>query len=288
MKKLFFLLFILLIIPQLDAKQTIHEYLEDVDEYYYLVLGAKSPAGDSSAGIDIALGIQTYNKIIIRTEIEGNETKKVSKILIGHPCENSLIELSCDKWPYEEGIGVIKIIKNNLVISGTTVDDRRRAAKIIADYPNYQELKDNFFVIVKGNTLIVQDLEVEKAKIQSEFVCGDTICEPGEKFLCFVDCGKKTCNDICNEGKFREAKCRQIIDPKEPVCKENEVNKGQKYCTGERFCCCEKNTEKKEVTKEPEKIVIEVIKEPESKQWVIGAVIALVAILLTGYLLLRR
>jgi len=285
MKKILLLILLLVAIAPVDAKLTIYDYLQNVDEYYFLVLGDQSPATDSNAALDIALGIQTYNSgLQIKSVLESEISANASKILVGHPCENSLINLPCEEWPYEDGVGVIKVDKTDLIVSGTTPDDRRRAAKILQDYPNYLELQEDFFILVKGNTLIVQELTLEVAKAPSEFICGDGLCESGEKFLCIIDCQQTSCNDVCGEGNYVSAACEQITDPNQPICKEGWINKGQQYCTNNRFCCCE---EKSEAPIPKEEIVEEVIPKEESKAWIIGVVGALLAILLVGYLLLR-
>ena len=276
---------------QASAGTTIYDYLSDVDEFYYMVVGAQSPAGDASAGMDIALGIQNYNNLEISTVIEGTVSPNLSQILIGHPCENSLINLPCETWPYENGTGLIKVDGNYLIISGTTVDDRRRVAKIINEYPNYPELQQNFFVLVQGNTLVAQELTVERAKSSSEFICGDDICEPGEKYVCFVDCEQKNCNDICQEQGISNSICRKITDPSSPICYADEINKGSKYCTQGRYCCCKTKTvgqiPGEEQPKEPFQQQETENKNVENKLWVVGVISALIIFLLVGYMLIK-
>jgi len=66
-------------------------------------------------------------------------------IVVGGPCANSLVEdlfdMTCDGWAFESGEAVIKLADNGdnvaMLVAGTTADDTRRAAKVVADYSDY-------------------------------------------------------------------------------------------------------------------------------------------------------
>src|SRR3989344_762128 len=134
------------------AADSIYEYLQQVDENTKIVLGAKAKGGDSFAAIDVAIGIKKFNinrpdlETVIETEVKPQETK----ILIGNPCDNELIPLACDGWSYTEGQAIIRVSGNDLIIAGTTLEDTRRAAKIIAYYKSYEVLKETKSIIVTG------------------------------------------------------------------------------------------------------------------------------------------
>ncbi len=233
-------LLLLLITPTQAAVDSIYEYLRKMDANYEVVLGAKGKSGDSLAAADIVVALKKHLNMDIEPVIENATHVYTNKILIGHPCENSLIQLSCEQWPYDEGVGMIKMMGNDLVITGTTMDDRRRAAKVIAYFKDYQQLKQTKELLVLGETLKREDFEFQPVKKESEFVCGDTLCEIGEKISCPADCAQISCYKLCQEKQFADAACR---DPPSnvnlPFCLPDEVNQGAGYCGGEKVCCCQ-------------------------------------------------
>jgi len=242
MKKILFLLFLIIfgVLPSTYAAvDSIYDYIKKIDENYVVAVGLKGAAGESFAAADIVIGLKQELYVDIEPTIETLISPKINKILVGHPCGNSLIKLSCEKWPYEIGQAIIKIIGNDLIIAGTTVDDTRRAAKVIAHFKDYPLLKQSKFILVKGETLEIQDIEIEKAKTEREFVCGDNVCEPGEKFFCFSDCELKNCFIVCPEKGFDLSFCRDPpTNTNLPFCKEGEKNQGYGYCATGKVCCC--------------------------------------------------
>lgn len=248
MKKIFLLLIFLAIMP-LASASTITNVMEDIDEYYYLVLGDNAVGGDVSAATEIVLGLFKHNDLDVETVLEGEVSSNLPRILVGPPCGSEYMEqvlgYNCDSWPYEEGQALIKVDGNNIIVTGTTQNDRRRAGLILREYPEYSALDNHSFILVTGNSLEPANLELEKAKTESEFVCGDGVCEPGEAFLCFPDCNKKTCFTICQDEGFEEAFCRDVpSNPNVNICQDGESNKGLQYCTSEKSCCCKpKSTE---------------------------------------------
>ncbi len=252
MKKLLILFLAVLLVSQVvSAEKSIAETLEGVDQYYYLVLAEEAVGGDTAAATDIVLGLQKHNELDIQTFLDGEISNSLPKIYVGPYCGSSYLEsffgYPCEEWPYEENQAIVKVDGNNLIITGTNPNDRRRAGIILREYPDYQELKDYSFIIISGDTLTSAELTIDEAKEENEFVCGDGICDPGESFLCFPDCNKKTCNDICNEEGYTTSYCRVIpTNPDVDICEQGEINKGLRYCTGEKSCCCK--SEKKEET----------------------------------------
>lgn len=249
MKRAYLFLIILAIIPLANAA-SVTETMENVDEYYYLVLGDNSIGGDTISATEIALGLQKHNLLDIQTVLEDEVSINVPRILIGPPCGSdymtNILGYTCDLWPYEEGQALIKVHNNDLIITGTTPNDRRRAGLILKDYPNYPILKEFSFILVSGTSLEPANLNLEKAKNENEFTCGDGVCDPGETFLCFPDCSKQSCFDICLEEGFGGAYCRDVPNnPNVNICQDGEVNKGLQYCTSEKSCCCEQKTAEK-------------------------------------------
>ena len=243
------LLFLFLVIMPLASAATITSVMEDIDEYYYLVMGDNAVGGDVSAATEIVLGLFKHNDLDVETILEGEVSVNLPRILVGPPCGSEYMEevlgYNCDSWPYEEGQSLIKVDGNNIIVTGTTQNDRRRAGLILREYPNYPILNNYSFILVSGNSLEPANLDLEKAKTENEFVCGDGICEPGEAFLCFPDCNKKTCFTICQDEGFEEAFCRDVpSNPEVNICQDGEKNKGLQYCTSEKSCCCKpQNTE---------------------------------------------
>src|SRR3989344_5271621 len=122
MKKSLILVLFLLIIPNTLAFTNIYDYIRSIDEYYFIVLGKEGKGADSFSASDIntALRRDFAQRKEIPVIIEGEASPSANKILIGHPCDNSLIKIDCTSWPYDEGQAIIKIIDNDLIIAGTT------------------------------------------------------------------------------------------------------------------------------------------------------------------------
>jgi hypothetical protein len=293
----------MLIIPTISAEKSINEIMVNIDEYSYLVIGENALGGDISAAGHIKTGISNNNYVDLETVLEGEIGNSLSKILLGPPCGSEYMEEAlgypCDNWPYDEGHAIIKVNGNDLIVTGTEPNDRRRAALILENYPDYQELKDHSFILVVGNSLSVSELTIEKAKLEEEFVCGDGICEIGENFFCFPDCQKKSCYDICQEENYTISFCRKIpTNPNVEICEIGEINKGMKYCTNQRSCCC-KNEEKPEIEipQVPEPTINDTKEEIKPnflsrltetgtvKLVVMGAIVLLTIILLIGFAL---
>ena len=232
--------------------------MKSVDQYYYLILDNDAVGADTIAAAEIQSGLIEYNDINITTVLEEEVSQNVEKILISPPCGKLIQELlgyDCDSWPYEEGEAIVIADEGNVYITGTIPNDRRRAGLILRNYPDYDILAEHSFVIIQGLSLDPDLLEIIPGKTKGEFVCGDGICDAGEKFLCYPDCGQKTCFEICSEEGYENAYCRDVpTNPNVAVCLDGEKNQGLQYCTGGKSCCCEaKETEQnKTVEKIPE------------------------------------
>ncbi len=246
---LFIMLLMILLSIQINAEESLYEFLKKVNQNYFIVLGLDAKGGDTLAALDVTFGINrnSFNHPNLTTVLENEVNPNALKILIGHPCDNSLIEsrgFSCEEWPYEKGQAIIVIDENDLIVSGTTVEDTRRAAKVIYDYPDFQELKEYSKVVVLGFDFNPINFTIEPLKEEREFICGDKICEPGEKFTCFTDCLEKTCFDVCLEEDYLNASCKDIpSNPNLPFCDSDEKNKGLGYCTTGKACCCKNKKE---------------------------------------------
>mgnify|MGYP001565082409 FL=1 len=246
MKKRVISLFVVMVVLSTIVQATadsIYEYLQSVDENYFLVVGKNGKGGDTLAAIDVAIGLKNNNpsNVDIEPIVEDEVPSGSSKILIGHPCDNTLMQISCTDWPYKSGEALIAVTDNDLVIAGTTVEDTRRAAKVILDYPKYGILRTELKIIVTGKGLFPRTQNIQKAKSAEEFVCGDKICEPGEGVLCFIDCAQLSCFDLCQQEGFSESACRdKKSNPAVANCEESEEDRGDGYCAAEKVCCCKK------------------------------------------------
>jgi len=241
MKKELILILILLSILQVNAVlyDSIYEYVHKIDKRIPIVVGLNASSSDSIAATKIVLKILQERNVILEVNTEDKVNLKINKILIGHPCDNHLIKMDCIMWPYDTGQGIIKVVGNDLIVSGSTPDDTIRAALVVANYKLFSILRTTKFVLVTGNSLDLGGIEVVQAKEPNEFECGDQICEIGEKYFCYVDCAKKSCNDVCNSMGFKSSACR----PTTPIvggnsCIAGEIDKGPGYCSTGRSCCC--------------------------------------------------
>lgn len=155
---------------------------------YIIVLGDDAPSMDTLSASEIILGIQQYSNLrtTLPVALASEITNKNNLILIGHPCDNPLIkEVSCSNWPYKKGEALIKISGSNLIIAGTNEEDTRNAARIVANYKDYTELKDKDEIIIKRE-IDTDEIVLEKQKPKEEMICGDSICDIGE--ICEKDC----------------------------------------------------------------------------------------------------
>lgn len=276
------------------AANSIYDYLQEVDDQYYLVVGNNGKGGDTLAAIDVAIGLKENNpsNVDIEPVVEGTIPPSSSKILIGHPCDNSLIVLSCAAWPYKVGEALIAVMGNDLIIAGTTVEDTRRAAKIILNYPQYSMLRTETQVIIGGRGIYPRIENMERAKTAEELVCGDGVCESGEGSSCFIDCSELSCFDLCQQEGFSTAACRsKKTNPAVPSCSVDEVDRGEGYCAMEKVCCCEKQEQEINLEKKTENEVIEQreIREVNAITYVISSfLVALILLAIIGVFLLFR
>jgi len=230
---------LVLSIPAEAAVDSIYEYLKRVDNNYAVVVGTNGKAAESFAASDIVIGLKLALNVDLEPTIESLVSPQENKILVGHPCGNSLIKMKCTEWPYDEGEAIIKIMDNDLVVAGTTPEDTQAAAKVVATFKGFPILKQTKAVLVRTNMLDPEQLELEIPKSEQDFVCGDGICETGEKFFCASDCQQKSCFTQCIVQGLDVAYCRDPTShPKVPACKGTEISQGTGYCASGKICCC--------------------------------------------------
>ncbi len=203
---------VLLLMSSANAAESIYSRLKGVDEGYAIVLGKSAPASDTLAAITIATGMQNQNGVRLTAVME-NEAGGEKYILLGHPCDNTLIPLSCRDWPYESSEALIMVAGENIIVAGSTAEDTREAAQIIADYKDYSILKQHDVVVIKEGrlTALTVDIAQREGDIE-EPVCGDGICEEGD---CLEDCSIQT-----NEAQQEELS--ETVVEKEMLTNETE------------------------------------------------------------------
>ncbi|MDP3917356.1 MAG: hypothetical protein Q8Q42_03655 [Nanoarchaeota archaeon] len=287
---LFVSIFIVILAGSVLAEQTISEYLANADEYVYVVLGENSQGSDTFAAADLVFGIMDHNDINITYVLEGEISNNLPMIFISPPCGSLAEEFlgyPCEEWPYEDGYAMVKVQDESLLIIGSTQDDRKRAGIILKDYPDYSELENYSFVFVNGTGFNLDEISITPGK--KTFVCGDGICDIGETFLCFPDCSKKSCSDICGDEGYDESFCRDIpSNPNVPICLDDEKNKGMQYCTAQKSCCCGMA----EVIEPEQELPVAKVEEEKqeknpAKTIVVFAITAILIILLIGYIASR-
>ncbi len=224
------------------AEVSLDKTLTDVDDYYSIVFGENTIGGDTFVGTGLTLAFQKYNYADVDGVLEGEVSGDVAQIFIGTPC-NSYLEAvlgySCAEWPFEEGQGVAIVQNGNVYITGTTSEDRRRVGLVLSSYPDIPELALYSFIIVQGTTLELDQLTIIPGKAEDEFVCGDGICEPGEAFLCYPDCNKQSCFQICQEEGYPSATCDVVSSNTNIGLCVDGKNMGLQYCAAGNVCCCE-------------------------------------------------
>lgn len=162
MKKYIIIFIFLLSIAHVLAEDNIYSFLDNVveDDDYVVVIGDSAPSIDVLAATDIAAGIQNYRKwkSLLEVKLVSEVTNNNKMILVGRPCNNPLIDLSCNDWPYEGSALFLKIDGSNLIVSGTTDNDVRSASKIIAQYQVFPYLKDS-------DILLISDAGIETPEV---------------------------------------------------------------------------------------------------------------------------
>lgn len=248
-----------------EAK-TIHEYLMDVDKFYFVTLGKNSKGSDVFAASDIINGLRRNvpAKPMLTAAIETEISPKSVKILVGNPCDNNYtatIFFECGEWPYDAGEAVIIVKDFDLVIAGTTEDDTRRASLVVANFKDFPVLKQEYAVLVKGTTMDRESFIVEHLKRENEYVCGDNKCEPGERPLCYIDCQKISCFQLCVNKGFNDAIC--VDEPSNPnveACLDAE-NYGKGYCATGKVCCCKQKQIVEEIKPKPLPVIANEIRK---------------------------
>ncbi len=198
-----------------------------------LFVGATAPASDTLALVDIATMLQYTSKMpiepIVKLDSEFTESQlyEYNIIAIGNPCDNKIIgritpEYTCEKWRFSEGQAVIKITnkfgKGTMIVSGSTRTDTRRAAKVLANYKDYNLKGEE--VCVTGTSF--EDIKVKEGACTQKPMpkkCGNGICEGDEIYSCPKDCKEKY---KCEEGSSLEYKCAMGTKVSWCSCLNNE------------------------------------------------------------------
>lgn len=232
MKRLLLLVVMIFALQIVEAQfhDSIYEYLKKVDENYPIVVGDKGTSSDSIAASELVLGLLKANRISLNVKLESEVSPSVNKIIVGHPCNNNLVKLQCDGWPFEDGEAVVKLIGNDLVIAGTDGDATINAAKIIAKYRDYGALKNFKYALISGGSI---------TGLSDNFDCGDNVCDDGEKYFCPLDCEKVDCGKKCKELGFTDSRCiQEVISAKMLSCEDTDLEIGKGFCASDEVCCC--------------------------------------------------
>lgn len=121
----------------------------------------KGSAAVTSSGDETCTVAEITPVTKLDTEIAGSEAN-YNLILVGGPCVNNAIAAvsglgmaKCEDWTMKAGEGIIKLAANGnkvaMLVAGTTADDTRRAAKVVANYKDYTLAGTS--VTVKGTTI---------------------------------------------------------------------------------------------------------------------------------------
>lgn len=203
-------------------EDSIYEILNTIVEQgdYIIVVGDEAPASDSLAATDIAVGLQGYSKggITLKAQLASEVTDKSKMILLGKSCDNSLIDLSCENWPYKEGETLIKTDDDNLIIAGTTAEDTRKTAKIIAKYKDYPSLKESNIILVTKSGLEIPLLIAEPKSEAEEVICKGNICGTSENVSLpekgSIE-GDKVISNVTEEENVSGIMEEEMVEPKE-------------------------------------------------------------------------
>ncbi len=245
MKAYVFVAVLVLFMPLVEAQfhDSIYEYLKKVDENYVIVVGAHGRSFDSVAASDLVLGLLRANRVSLQTRLDNEVNPNINKIVIGHPCNNKLVKLPCETWPFKAGEAVVKLIGNDLVLAGSDDDATIQAAKVLAKYRDYDGLKKFKYALIRGSD--IRGLQ-ENYKLE----CGNDVCEDGEEYQCPLDCEGITCEQKCNVLGFLQSACvDEVVRVGGQTCADAQLELGKGYCADRRVCCCILDDEPKEAKK---------------------------------------
>lgn len=182
MKKLVLLLIVILCASFVQAEESLYDFLEDLNGDYMMVVGDEASAYDTLAATNFALGMKREKGITLTARLASEILVKDKLILIGNPCENELVELTCKDWPYEEGETLVMVSGSNLILAGTTPADTRAASQLLVDYKSLSEFKGKSAVLIVDGAWIKipdslpgpKDIEIEEPETQEESTTEDT------------------------------------------------------------------------------------------------------------------
>jgi len=192
--------------------------LDEVKIYRYVLSEAEvediynTESAEIPTGSFILTGLAVLASDIIGTVDQQNV------IAVGNPCNNSVVDnfTSCEGWNYSEGQAMIKLFQNGdnlaLVAAGTTVEDTRRAALVLANYEDFNLTGDE--VCVEGDSLELDDISVTEGPcaVAEEVVCTDS--DGGINYTVVGECIDSNypsgIKDFCeNSGELLEMYCDQ-------------------------------------------------------------------------------
>ncbi|MBU4502354.1 MAG: hypothetical protein KKA79_07180 [Nanoarchaeota archaeon] len=175
MKKLVLLLIVILCAGLVQAEESLYDFLDDINGDYMMVVGDEASAYDTLAATNFAVGMKNNKGITLTARLASEILVKDKLILIGNPCKNELVELTCKDWPYEEGETLVMVSGSNLILAGTTPADTRAASQLLVDYKSLSEFKGKSAVLIVDGAWIKvpdslpgpKDIEVEEFEEES-------------------------------------------------------------------------------------------------------------------------
>jgi len=170
-----------------------------------IIVGSSSPATDTLAASDIAVALQQISASQVTAGLESDYVSSKNAILIGLPCQNpvlaTVLETTACDFGLSDGQGYIKLIekdgRTNLIVTGKTAADTRKAARVLANYKQFGLMGTEVIVTGTLDAPLVQRLQ-EPLQIKSSTISScktDADC-PDDKW-----CLAETCTDLgCPEG----------------------------------------------------------------------------------------
>jgi len=97
--------------------------------------------------------------IVSASEVSNISAQNI--IAIGNPCDNPVVDnfISCEAWPLSEGQAMIQLFDNGnnlaLVAAGSTEEDIKMAAKVLANFDDYDFSGDEVCVIGTPDNFVI-------------------------------------------------------------------------------------------------------------------------------------
>lgn len=190
-----------------------------------IIAGSTAPATDSLAATDIALALQQVSGTQIRAGLEDEYDSSKNAILIGLPCQNPILAsvlgtTACD-FGLPEGTGYLKFVEKNgitnLIVSGKTAADTRRAARALANYRSYGLTGDELLITGTLDSPLTQKPE-SPIQIKAGTTAPSALPTAGET-TCSTDSG-------CADDKWcRVGTCTDLGCPAGTIAKNHDCIK---------------------------------------------------------------